>query len=88
MGEGTSRLRDRMVRDAIVEILSGLAGLGDAGRVPDVQVDGDWVRVELRLAGRWPSMAPTVAEVERRLRSLPEVARSQVVVVIEQGVST
>jgi hypothetical protein len=87
MGEGTSSLRDRMVRHAIVDLLSELAGPADAGGVLDVRVDGDSVRVELRLPGRWPALAGTVDEVERRLRSLPEVARSHVVVVVEQGVS-
>lgn len=87
MGDGISGLRDRMVRHAIVEILSGLLGPADAGRL-EVGVDGDSVRVELRLMDRWPAVAATVEEVERRLRTLPEVAGSHIVVVVEQGVST
>lgn len=75
-----------MVRDAIVEVLSGIAGL-DGRRTPDVRVEGACVRVELTVPARSPSMAAAVAEIDRRLWSLPEVAHSHVVVVIDPGVS-
>ena len=88
MGEGSGRLRDRMVRDAIVEVLGDAfdpAGDGhgislvDMGLVGDVAGDGDWARVELVLTPGWRlSAADLVTEVQRRLRSLPEVARSEV----------
>ncbi|MGH8991388.1 MAG: hypothetical protein ACRDZ7_07665 [Acidimicrobiia bacterium] len=97
MGEGSGRLRDRMLRDAIVEVLCQAfdpAGDGremslvDMGLVGDVAVAGDWARVELVLTQAWPLPAgDLVAEVQRRLQSLPEVVRSEVEVTEREGES-
>lgn len=79
-----------MLRDAIVEVLRGAfdaAGDGTAISlvemvlVRDVAVDGDWARVELVVTSGWQPFASDLAsEVQRRLLSLPEVARSEVAV--------
>ena len=90
MEDGTPHLRDRMLRDAIVEVLRGPfdpAGQGadislvDAGLIGDVVVDQDRARVELPLPGEWsPFVGPLVAEVQRRVQALPEVTVTEIVV--------
>jgi metal-sulfur cluster biosynthetic enzyme len=94
MDGGQSQLRDRMLRDAIVEALRGpfdLAGRGavvslvDAGLIGHVAVDCDRVRVELALPGEWsPFVGPLVAEVQRRVQALPEVTVTEITVTSTQ----
>jgi metal-sulfur cluster biosynthetic enzyme len=89
MEDGATRLRDRMLRDAVVEVLRrpfDPAGQGadislmDAGLIGHVAVDDDRVRVELPLTGEWsPFVGPLVAEVQRRVQALPEVAVTEIV---------
>jgi metal-sulfur cluster biosynthetic enzyme len=86
-----------MLRDAIIEVLRHAfdpAGGGteislvDMGLVRDVAVDGDWARVELVLTPGWRlPTADLVTEVQRRLRSMPELARSEVEVTEREGES-
>lgn len=88
MDEGRTRLRDRMLRDAIVEVLRGVAarsGDGDRGSVVElglvraVTVAGSSVRIELVLRSGWrPFATDLAAEVQRRVDALPEVARAEV----------
>jgi hypothetical protein len=94
MGEGSSRLRDRMLRDAVVEVLQGTPGTNrqeagwevGVGRVGGVTVDGDRARVVLVLTTGWCPAAPSlVTEVARRLQSLAEVARFEVTVVWQRN---
>jgi hypothetical protein len=90
MRSGTSHLRDRMVRDAIVEVLRGTfdasghgdaVSLVDAGLIGGVTVAGDRVRVELVLSPTWSPFAGSLAaEVQRRVQALPEVAITEVFV--------
>lgn len=85
MGPGTARLRDRMVRDAIVDILRGLlepageeaaaASVGHGGIV----VDGDRAAVQLLLSSGWRS--DLVAEAARRLQSLTELHHFEIAVI-------
>lgn len=62
MGGSTIGLQERTVRDAIVDVLRGLAdpcceekgiSVVDMGLVRDVAVDGDLARVELVLTSGW-----------------------------------
>jgi len=88
MLSGSSQLRDRMVRDAIVEVLRGAfdaSGHGDAGSIIDagliagVTVAGDRVRVDLALPEQWlPFSGSLASEVQRRVQALPEVTRTEV----------
>lgn len=88
MGQSTETLRDRMLRDAIVNVLReisepghGGSSLVDAGLVGHVAVDGDRVVVELvdrRDRRRWA--AGIVTDVRQRLAALPELARADVAV--------
>jgi steroid delta-isomerase-like uncharacterized protein len=67
MGPGTTRLRERMVRDAIVDALRGL-------HVGEVAVSGDRAVVRLVLTAGWRSVpADLVTEAARRLESLAEL---------------
>jgi metal-sulfur cluster biosynthetic enzyme len=91
MNDGRTELRDRMLRDAIIEVLrdgfdpSGEGNpisLVDAGLIRDVAVHGQSVRVELLVATTWsPVVDALVTEVERRVQTLPEVARTDVCVI-------
>ena len=90
MEDGATHLRDRMLRDAIVEVLRGPfdpAGQGadislvEAGLIGHVAVDEDRVQVELPLPGEWsPFVGCLVAEVQRRVQALPEVTVTEIVV--------
>jgi metal-sulfur cluster biosynthetic enzyme len=91
MEEGQTQLRDRMLRDAIVEVLGGAfdpRGVGqalsliDAGLVGRILVDGDRVRIELPLPPEWsPFAGSLVTEVQQRVQALPEVAVTEVAVI-------
>jgi metal-sulfur cluster biosynthetic enzyme len=91
MDGGQTRLRDRMLRDAIVEVLRGTFGccrdaeaifLVDAGLIGHVTVEGDRVRVELALPPKWTPFAGALAtEVHRRVQALPEVTRTEITVI-------
>ena len=91
MEDGRTELRDRMLRDAIIEVLgagfdpSGEGkpiSLVDAGLVRDVTVHGGSVRVELVGAAiSSPFADALVSEVERRVQLLPEVVRTDVAVI-------
>jgi hypothetical protein len=86
-----TQLRDRMLRDAIVEVLrrpfdaSGdreVLSVVDAGLLGAVTVEGDRVRVELVLSPKWfPFAGSLVSEVRGRLQALPEVTRTEIIVV-------
>jgi metal-sulfur cluster biosynthetic enzyme len=94
MDAGQTQLRDRMLRDAIMEVLRSPfdpAGQGaaislvDAGLIGHVAVDEDRVRVELPLPGEWsPFVGPLVAEVQRRVQALPEVTVTEITVTSTQ----
>lgn len=97
MDVGRTPLRDRMLRDAIVEVLRGTPGVSgegeaislvDAGLIQHVIVEGDRVRVELALPPKWsPSAGALVAEVRRRVQALPEVTLTEVSVNIGDPVA-
>jgi len=88
MDTGHTRLADRMLRDAIVEVLrdtfdaSGRGdaiSLVDAGLIGQVSVAGDRIRVELALPPAWSPFAGSLAaEVQRRVQALPEVTLTEV----------
>jgi metal-sulfur cluster biosynthetic enzyme len=90
MDGGRTQLRDRMLRDAIVEVLRGTfdasgdgeaVSLVDAGLIGHVTVEGDRVRVQLALPPEWSPVANSLAaEVQRRVQALPEVTRSEITV--------
>ena len=90
MDGGQTQLRDRMLRDAIVEVLRGTFGgcgdgeaisLVDNGLIGHVTVEGDRVRVELALPPEWSPLANSLAtEVRRRVQALPEVTVTEIVV--------
>ncbi len=77
-----------MLRDAIIEVLrdgfdpagdGNRISLVDAGLIGDVAVHGESVQVEVLVATTWSPLADAlVTEVERRVQSLPEVARTYV----------
>ena len=91
MEDSGTQLRDRMLRDAIVEVLRGAfdpsgegqtVSLIDAGLIGHVIVEGDRVRVELPLSSEWsPFAGSLVTEVRRRVQELPEVAVTEVAVI-------
>jgi metal-sulfur cluster biosynthetic enzyme len=97
MDVGQAQLRDRMLRDAIVEVLrstfdtSGhgeVVSLVDAGLVGQVIVEGDRVRVQLVLPPKWTPFAGSLAtEVQRRVQALPEVTRTEVSVSVDDAVA-
>lgn len=90
-GRAQTELRDRMLRDAIVDVLrSAFTTSGDnqpisiveAGLVGHVTVDGGRVRVELPLSSEWsPFAGPLVSEIQRRVQVLPEVAVTEIAVI-------
>ena len=91
MDGGRTKLRDRMLRDAIVEVLRGpfdpsddgeAISLVGAGLIGHVAVNEDRVRVELPLPGEWlPFVGCLVAEVQRRVQALPEVTVIEIVTI-------
>ena len=91
MDGGHTQLRDRMLRDAIVEVLRGTfdpsgegeaISLVDAGLVGQVTVEGDRVRVQLVLPPKWSPFAGSLAsEIQRRVEALPEVTLTQITVI-------
>jgi hypothetical protein len=94
LGRAQTELRDRMLRDAIVDVLRDAftpssdgqpVSLVDAGLIGHVAVDGDRVRVELPLPPTWSPLAGSlVSEVQRRVQALPEVAVTEVAVISSQ----
>lgn len=83
MGTGTGHLRDRMVRDAVVEVLRGLGAAGDDPAGPalspiqQVEVRGEHVEVAIVLREGWrPAAGVLVSDVVRRLQSVAEIDRS------------
>jgi len=91
MDGGRTQLRDRMLRDAIVEVLRSTfdacgdgeaISLVDAGLIGHITVEGDRVRVELALPPEWPPFARSLAtEAERRVQALPEVTLTEITVI-------
>ena len=91
MDGGRAQLRDRMLRDAIVEVLRSTfdaCGDGeaisvvDAGLIGRITVEGDRVRVELALPPEWsPFVGSLATEVRRRVQALPEVTRTEITVI-------
>jgi hypothetical protein len=92
-----AQLRDRMLRDAIVEVLRGnfdasghgdAISLVDAGFIGQITVAGDRVRVDLALPEKWSPFAGSLAsEVRRRIQVLPEVALTEVSVCVGDSLS-
>ena len=90
MDGARTQLRDRMLRDAIVEVLRGtfddcgdgeVISLVDAGLIGHVTVEGDRVRVELALPPEWsPFVGSLATEVRRRVQALPEVMLAEITV--------
>ena len=90
MDRARTQLRDRMLRDAIVEVLRSTfdacgegeaISLVDAGLIGHVTVEGDRVRVELALPPEWsPFVGSLVTEVRRRVQALPEVRLAEITV--------
>jgi hypothetical protein len=88
MAESSKTLRDRMLRDAIVDVLRGITHTGhgatslpDVELVADVTVEGDRVEVELvatRERRHWA--AGIIADVRGRLMELPELTQADVAV--------
>jgi len=97
MDVGRTQLRDRMLRDAIVEVLRGTfdacgqghaISLVDAGFIGQITVAGDRVRVDIALPQRWSPFAGSLAsEVQRRVQALPEVTRTEVSVSVDDSVA-
>jgi metal-sulfur cluster biosynthetic enzyme len=91
------QLRDRMLRDAIVEVLRSTfdaSGQGDAisvvdaGFIGQITVAGDRVQVDLALPQQWSPFAGSLAaEVQRRVQALPEVALTEVSVSVDDSVA-
>ena len=91
MDGGRTQLRDRMLRDAIVEVLrrpfdaSGdreVLSVIDAGLLGHVTVEGDRVRIELAVPPKWSALADALtSEVQRRVQALPEVTRTEVTLI-------
>ncbi|HET9773078.1 MAG TPA: iron-sulfur cluster assembly protein [Acidimicrobiia bacterium] len=90
MDGGQPQLRDRMLRDAIVEVLrdtfdasghgDGIS-LVDAGLIGQITVADDRVRVDLALPPKWSPFASSLAtEVQRRIQALPEVTLIEITI--------
>jgi hypothetical protein len=86
-----TQLRDRMLRDAIVEVLrhpvdafggrEALSVVG-AGLLGQVTVEGDRVQIELAVPPRWAPFAGSLtSEVQRRVQALPEVTLTEISVI-------
>ena len=88
MDGGHTQLRDRMLRDAIIEVLRGtfdasghgdVISLVDAGLIGQITVADDRVRVDLALSPKWSPFARSlVSEVEQRVQALPEVRLTEI----------
>jgi hypothetical protein len=91
MDGGHTRLRDRMLRDAIVEVLrrpfdaSGdreVLSVVGAGLLGQVTVEGDRVQIELAVPPKWsPFAGALTSEVQRRVQALPEVTLTEITVI-------
>ena len=91
MDGGQTQLRDRMLRDAIVEVLRRpfnaaadreVLSVVDAGLLRQVTVEGDRVRIELALPPTWSPFAGSLtSEVRRRVQALPEVTLTEITVI-------
>lgn len=91
LGRAQTQLRDRMLRDAIIDVLRSAftpssdgqpISLVDRGLIGQIAVNGDRVRVELPLPSTWSSLAgPLVTEIQRRVQALPEVSVTEVAVI-------
>jgi metal-sulfur cluster biosynthetic enzyme len=89
-GRAQIELRDRMLRDAIVDVLRSAfeapgdgqpVSIVDAGLIGHLAVEGGRVRVELPLSSEWsPFAGPLVSEIQRRVQALPEVAATEIAV--------
>ena len=94
MDGGHRQLRDRMLRDAIVQVLrrpfdaSGdreVLSVVDAGLLGQVTVEGDRVRIELAVPPKWSPFAGSLtSEVQRRVQALPEVTLTEITVISGQ----
>jgi steroid delta-isomerase-like uncharacterized protein len=81
MGPGITRLRERMLRDAVVDVLRGLSE-----PEAEVTVDGDRAAVRLVLPTGWGAVtAGVVAETARRLQSLTELHDFEIAVIWQRG---
>jgi len=86
MGSGTGHLHDRMVRDAITEVLREHCGpharAAPVDHVSTVTVDGDRAAVRVVLLAGWraPSLG-LVTSVARHLESVSEIERFELTVV-------
>lgn len=83
---GTSHLHDRMVRDAIVEVLrrelEPRRHLVPADQVSKVTVDSERAAVEVLLPAGWrEASVDLVTSVARRLESVPEIQSFELTVV-------
>ena len=78
MPTGTSQLHDRMVRDAIVEVLRGQF----ADHVSQVTVDRERAVVEVLLPAGWgPASLDLITSLARHLDSVFEIQRFELTVV-------
>jgi hypothetical protein len=78
MPTGTSQLHDRMVRDAIVEVLRGQF----ADHVSQVTVDRERAIVEVLLPAGWgPASLDLITSLARHLESVSEIQRFELTVV-------
>jgi len=94
MDGGHTQLRDRMLRDAIVEVLrrpfdaSGdreVLSVVEAGLLGHITVEGDRVQIELALPPEWtPFVDSLTSEVQGRVQALPEVTLTEVTVLPSQ----
>jgi hypothetical protein len=85
------QLRDRMLRDAIVEVLRRpfeafddreVLSVVDAGLLGKVTVEGDQVRIDLAVPPRWsPFAGSLMGEIQRRVQALPEVSLAEIAVI-------
>ncbi len=91
LGRAQTQLRDRMLRDAIVDVLRSAfkpsgdgqpISLVDAGLIGHVAAEGNRVRVELPLSSEWsPFAGSLLSEIQRRVQALPEVTVTEIAVI-------
>jgi hypothetical protein len=70
LNDGSALLRDRMLRDAILEVLRGECSVAEL--VGRVTVEDGWARIELL------PVPGLVGAVRRWVESLPEVDRAEI----------